>query len=242
MISKPNRCEHRFSASRHPDYDECDLCETFHSRVAPHPNTIYGPDYWSEKHSHSTIEEQVYNVDVHTEGGVTKNQFMLDLVASANKGAAIEIACAPGVMLKHLKESGFHTVVGLEFDGSYEMVIRKLGEHPVDLVFGMFPDSSSKLPDGGFDLIIGMDVFEHSHEPERFLIECGRLLTRGGMLALMAPMIGDAPFDERFLHPVEHPFIHSESNMREMLLDFGFDRVVFSRWTSGHESVVAIKL
>lgn len=236
-------CAHQFTPSRqYSQYEVCSHCGTYHSTANVDPMSIYGSEYWSGK-LHSTIEEQVYNVDVHTENGVTKNQFILDVILTPGRDAALEIGCAPGSLLKRLREdAGFERVIGVDVDPAYEADIRRIGGHEGPLIWGLFPDATKVLRPDCMDLIVGCDVFEHSPEPEAFLAECSRLLKPGGQLILMVPLValgGDLP--ERFFDPAEHVYLHSVGNMAVMARDAGFIDL-FSSWTAGHDVLEATKI
>lgn len=234
-------CTHTFIPSNKQDYEVCTDCGTYHSLTAPPPEQIYSKDYWSEKHGHSSIEEQVHNVEVHTENGVSKNQFVIDSI-EATGFEALEIGCAPGCLLKRLEaDSGFENVIGIEVDAAYSRSIVDNAGDNCDLHFGYFPAITKKwFDDKSFSLIIGLDIFEHSHEPEEFLKECHRLLKPNGQLLLMLPLrTPDESLPERFFDPIEHVFLHTEDNLTLMLADVGFMEIKMDRWTAGHDMVSA---
>ena len=235
-------CQHTFFPCSQPDYELCSKCGTFHSTKALIPEEIYSKDYWSEKWKHSTIDEQQYNVDVHTEFGVTKNQFTLNRIVS-DKNAVLELGCAPGILLRRLREDvGFTRVVGVDTDAGYEADIRRIGSHDGELLFGYFPEVMVHADSWTFSCIIGLDLFEHVPKPVEFLSECHRLLTTNGQLFMMLPIVSpDEPMDARFFHPVEHIYIYSQRHVSELLQAAGFSDITFDRWTKGHETVSAIK-
>lgn len=234
-------CNHSWEeTSRHPDYEQCALCKTLHSKVAVAPEKLYLHDYWSESMAHSSIREQVYNVDVHEEFGRTKNQFVMEHLCPVEFDAVLEIACAPGSLLRHLNKAGYKRVVGVDADAAYEKDIREISGHEGELIFGLFPACTSHLDPDSFSLIVGLDIFEHAHEPLAFLEECHRLLKPAGQLFLMMP-IANQWLPERFLHPVEHVFIHSVPHVTRMLMLAGFGAFDFRGWTYGHETISAYK-
>lgn len=234
-------CNHCWEeTSRHPDYEQCALCKTLHSKVAVVPEKLYLHDYWSESMAHSSIREQVYNVDVHEEFGRTKNQYVLEHLCPVEFDAVLEIACAPGSLLAHLNKAGYKRVVGVDADAAYEKDIREISGHEGELIFGLFPACTSHLEPESFSLIVGLDIFEHAHEPMAFLEECHRLLKPAGQLFLMTPIV--SPWlPDRFLHPVEHVYIHSVAHLATMLMLVGFIPALVERWTSGHETISTYK-
>lgn len=235
-------CAHSLQPSDHQHYDVCSSCGSFKHADAPAPETIYVDGYWSSPRS--TIDDQVYNIDQHLEGGQTKVQSLVKHIqGSAVRCSALEIGCAPGVMLRKLHEHGYTDIHGIEAVAAWECDIHRIAgrETEARLHFGFFPALTESHPGRRFDLIVAMDVFEHSPEPERFLKECGRLLRCGGQLLLMAPLVTTAyPVPDRMFCP-EHIWIHSIENMAAMLWAAGFHSVGFDSWCQGHEIATAVK-
>jgi SAM-dependent methyltransferase len=233
-------CRHTYRPDpEHEGYEQCCACGTAHSTVASAPLDIYTPDYWTHERGNSTLTEQVFNCNEYTENGVTKNDFVLRLIEVPSRRAALEIGCAPGVLLGRLKrEAGFAIVDGVEVPSAWDDEIRANAGSRVDLWHGVFPHQPAQLSAGWYDLIIGLDVFEHSHHPEEFLAECARLTRKDGQLILMMPLLGDE-LPERFWHPEQHVYIHDGLNLRVMLHDAGYKQVRIETWTAGHEVVSA---
>jgi 2-polyprenyl-3-methyl-5-hydroxy-6-metoxy-1,4-benzoquinol methylase len=198
-------CAHQYQPCEITDYERCDLCGTYHSLTSAAPADIYAQNYWAHEHGRSTITEQAYNCDVHEEGGVSKNRFVLNLVEVETGGGALEIACAPGCLLRHLQERGFGPVVGVDVDASYKVDIEREAGPGAHLMFGYFPEVTQIIQPASFSLVVGMDIFEHIHEPGPFLQECARLLKQGGQLILVLPMVTPGEkVTERFFSPIEH--------------------------------------
>lgn len=235
-------CAHKFGKSGYYQYLRCEDCGTFKSTVAPPPETLYTADYWTHERGHSTLKEQAWNCGVHLESGKSKYQFVLDHIETEDRSAALEIGCAPGNLLLMLKGiGGFEKVVGIEADIAFEKEIREIGAFGGLLVFGFFPSVTIGCAGEDFSLIIALDVFEHSHEPEAFLSEAARLLKQGGQLFLMLPLVGP-DLEERFYNPTEHVYLHSKGNLSLMLLGAGFGDFKFDRWCNGHDLISARKL
>lgn len=244
-------CLHNFQPCAQPDYEQCPDCLTYHSTAALEPEEIYDTDYWSDKKGHSTLIEQIHNCDVHLENGITKNQFVLNAVAfrlppGFVTWSALEIGCAPGILLKRLRQSGFDEICGVEVCQALDADIRRIGDfngHRDAIVYGVFPETTEALRPAEWDVVISLDVFEHSPTPFLFLKECARLLKRGGHLLIMAPLvIRGVEFPKRFFYPTEHVFLHSQENLSAMLENAGFGGLIHSAWTQGHEMVSAIKV
>lgn len=236
-------CRHDFSPSKVPQYEACKRCGSYHSLSAADPATIYTDDYWSSNREHSTLEDQVYNVNVHQEHGVTKNDFVRHLIWTQDRSSALEIGCAPGILLRQLVElSGFESVTGIEAHKGYADGIRKIAGDKPALMFGLFPETLDGKPEA-HSLVVALDVFEHSHDPAGFISACSRTLKQDGQLLLMLPLASaDLKPDSRFFYPKEHVWIHSPKHMITLLEDAGFTGIKFFIWTTGHETVSARKL
>lgn len=234
-------CHHSYTLDPdHPDYEMCLQCDTWHSLIAPPAEEIYTSDYWSHNRGHSTIEEQVHNVEVHQENGVSKNEFVMRHVDAKKNGWALEIGCAPGSLLNRLKYAGFSTVYGIDAHESFRKAINAVAMYNAYLEFGLFPDVTKKWVTR-FDCIVACDVFEHSHKPWPFLLECSRLLNMGGQLILILPLATlDIP--DRMFNAEEHVFIHSLSNLSAMMASAGLKYETVSRWCPGHDMVTARRI
>ena len=233
-------CIHRFSPSDHECYVRCDECGSYRSTVTVPPEQIYTADYWNGV-DRSTLADQVYNVDGHLEGGQTKADFVMERIQFSEW--ALEIGCAPGVMLKRLKQAGFRHVFGMETNESWESDIREVSGPDVNIVFGFFPPYISGVSGQWFDLILALDILEHVADPEAFIAECARLLKPGGQLFIMTPMPSHVvELPERMWNSVEHVWLHSHRHIMTLLRDSGFTDFTFDRWVAGHETASARKL
>lgn len=229
-------CDHVYIPSDIPDYEKCLRCGTYHSRGALEPERLYG-EFWGR--NHSSVWEQAWNVDMHTVDGVSKNRFILDRIET-ERGAALDIGCAPGRLLYWLTWAArFKRVVGI--DPANPNDIRALSAFYGEIVTGMFPEKGIQFADESFDFVVGVDVFEHSFCPYSFVKECSRLVSRGGQLFLMLPLSDDLPFDHHCWNAIEHVYVHSRQHMTEILEGNRFGRITFDRWATGHDTVSARK-
>ena len=233
-------CPHVFRETDKPGYVVCSRCGTYHSTQFGDPTALYSNDYWSHGTGHSTIQEQVFNVTqaVGT-AAVSKNDKIMQHVPTRGD-VALEVACAPGELLKRLAER-FAVVFGNEVDPAYEAEIREVCGNEPRLVFGLFPEVTRKFPVAALDCFIGLDVFEHVPDSMAFVDECARLLKPGGTLILLSPFVyADGVFEDKMFHPVEHVWIYSDTWLKEA---FGgqFTELRFDRWLPGHELFVATR-
>lgn len=232
-------CRHEFIQSAKPGYVACSRCGTFHSAQYGAPAELYGNDYWSHARGHSTIQEQVHNVANPVGSAPSKNDKVMQYVP-ARGGAALEVACAPGELLKRLA-ARFTKVYGIEVDPKNEPAIREASEGKAELLFGLFPEVTKHFSPASLDCIIGLDVFEHVPDSDAFVRECRRLLKPGGALILMSPFVyADGVFDDGAFRPDEHVWLYSEKWLREAFAG-DFDDLRFERWLPGHELFVCTR-
>ncbi len=220
-------CSHELAESIIKDYDICSKCGSYYSRGWHEPKDLYLGNYWSHEYNRSTIDEQLFNVE-------SKNQKIIEYATGGE--SVLEIACAPGSMLKLLTEK-YEIVVGNDATDFYFNKIMEIAGD-VKLISGFFPDSTKDYPDKCLDLIIGMDVLEHVLEGDKFLLETRRLLKDNGQLILSCPIIlGDECVNLRMFYPIEHIWYYTEKWFREAL-DGLFMQVKFDRFIYGHEMVI----
>jgi SAM-dependent methyltransferase len=192
--------------------------------------------------------ERCWDVDMHLEGGVSKNRFVLARI-DAQRGAALEIGCAPGRLLFWLRWAArFTDIIGIDnmqfpdiedielFSAQAGNVIRCDWPAQADILFGWINKNCL------FDYIVGLDVFEHSFAPVEFLMKSREVMKKGGQLFLMLPLADDIPAGSRFWAPREHVYLHSAQHMVMMLKNTGFGELRFDRWCLGHDTISARKL
>lgn len=229
-------CIHKFARCEHSEYVQCIDCGTYKSMVALPPAELYTTDYWSGVHS--TPEAQIYNVDVHLERGVTKNNYLLSRIRCNKRNAALDIGCFPGIFLKRLSEYQFNEVVGVDAIAIPRYLLDTHGIHS-HILKGYFPGVG--IRENYYDLVTAADVLEHSDEPEAFLEECFRVCGPNGQLLLMLPLVKNNRVEPRMLAPVEHVYLHDIGNIKLLLEETGFSNVDFSEWTAGHDVISARK-
>ena len=99
--------------------------------------------------------------------------------------SALDLGCGPDVRdLRLLKEMGASVLVGMDAGQKPDPLVRG------DSICYVCADiDSNHLPaaEESFDLVIIDNVIEHMYDPRRVLVECIRVLKRGGVLAVMTP-------------------------------------------------------
>ena len=111
---------------------------------------------------------------------------MLSLVRGV-PDRVLEIGCASGQHLHHLKEKGSGYTVGVELSPN---VAERARQRSIDSIFcGNFEDTDFGLVDSSFDLVIVGHVLEHLRDPWQALRRIHRLLAPGGQLVGALPNV-----------------------------------------------------
>lgn len=220
-------CEHIFAPSDNPPYLKCQTCSSLYRPDSNNPD-MYLDDYWSHRREHSTLQEQIYNIDSYQETGVTKNDLVLKWVKSGER--CLEIGCAPGITLARLKPH-FRERYGVEPDPTYNYEITKISDWAY-IHTGFFPQDV-KFPDNHFDAVIGLDIFEHIEDGPAFLKEIMRVLRPNGQVMLMVPL-NESP--GKMFHP-EHIWLYSKEWFENTFSSL-FQTVNFETWLPGHTLII----
>jgi len=198
----------------HPEYGQCAICSCYVARRPPLPEglaTLYSLDYWHVRQrmrGHPPIEARgdLYRID-------GRLDYWLGLVAKYGpaQGRAIEIGCAPGVLLAELQRRGYECI-GVEVDPGVADWIRC--QVNVDVREGQFP--GLQLPT--CDLFLAFDVLEHIPDPEGFVRELQCLLRPGGVAIIQTPIERhdyERPFGRRreFFDDLEHLFLFTDKSI-----------------------------
>lgn len=105
---------------------------------------------------------------------------LLPLIPDGNPGASVlDIGCASGKMLRHLRGRGYDTTVGIELIPTVAERARQLAEvsavHCLDIDLKGLPESI-----GNFDLVVVSHVLEHLRDPWSLLQRVADHLKPGG--------------------------------------------------------------
>lgn len=234
--------QHTFEKSKYPDYEVCVHCGSFHSVEQVDPKIIYEENqYWDEGDGitgRSTLAQQCENFLCNDDCGISKADRIFQFVPEGK--TALEIACAPGVLLNRLTEIGY-IAFGIEPSTKYIPFI--LSKAPKSHVIqGYFPQATDIFPDNYFDCIIASDVMEHVEDYDSYFKEAHRLLKEGGTMITMSPIVLSDGLQRKidFDHPDQHCWIHSQAFLEPYLKTI-FSHVEFRRWIVGHEIVITKK-
>lgn len=234
--------QHTFIESNKDGYCVCSDCGTYKSFLLLPPDEIYiKKDYWDTGDGatgRSTIDQQISNMTCTDECGISKIDRVLQFVPKRGKNV-LEIAAAPGIMLKKLLERNFN-VWGIEPKEEYCKYIKEQAPE-ANVVCGYFPQITKESQPNIFDCIIGMDVWEHCSDPDAFIKEIHRLLIPGGTAILMSPIIYEDGFIRQGeFKPDEHAWIFTKKFLEPYLKNI-FSDVKFSRWIPSHEILILKK-
>lgn len=105
-----------------------------------------------------------------------------DIEPYRGQGRLLEVGCAHGFLLDHLKKRQWK-VKGLEVSPlAAKYAIDELG---LDVYCGKLEDADYE--DDSFDIVLLLDVLEHLHRPFETLKEIGRVLAPEGVLVVQCP-------------------------------------------------------
>jgi len=147
------------------------------------------------------LEERIHAAGYYDAGGVWSTEVdeekrsMADVVASLGGRRVLELGCYTGALLAAMAERGLD-VHGVEL--SLDAVLRAPAELRDRIVVG---DVLDALPEGPFDVVVGLDIFEHVAPPRlrRLVAAVAGRLTPGGHVVANIPAFGaDDVFGEVF--------------------------------------------
>jgi len=228
---------HTFIPSNKNGYEICADCGTYHSVTSLHPDEIYiNNEYWGVP-GRSGFPDQIENMTSIDECGISKVDRVLQFVPDGEM--ALEIGCAPGIMLKKLIERGYNAM-GIEPSQKYIAPILKIAPQAL-VVCGYFPQIFLDKENLYFDCIIGLDVFEHVEDGKGFIEMIHQLLKPNGTAILMSPIIYETNLIEsKHFVAEEHCWLYTKTFLEPYLKKI-FKEVKFTRWILGHEIIVLTK-
>jgi len=133
----------------------------------------------------------------------------------------LDIGCATGMLLGHMRDRGWD-VQGVEIcRESAEYGMRRRG---VDIFVGSLEEA--RFPASSFAVVHLSHLIEHVRDPRRFLVEVHRVLAGGGTAVITTPNVGGFQarlFRERWRSAIaDHLTLFSVRTLRRMLEETGF--------------------
>ena len=229
-----------------PHYRVCARCGAHFASRRLKPDCVekfYSYEgYWQQRQQskqHPTLwdRQQLLEADGRVQHWIQR----IERHAGPARGTAVEVGCAEGTLLLHLRKLGWQTV-GIEPDAQTAAAVH--ARTGLDIRAGVFPTT----PAPACDLFIACDVLEHVADPLRFLAAARSALRPGGLLFLQLPLLEKAQPDfghmtDKVFDPEEHVFIYSRDALATLLEAAEFEVLEnHDAWRRAHEIVVARRL
>lgn len=152
-------------------------------------------------------------------------------------GRLLEIGCGAGFYLAHMRMLGW-SVWGIEVDPVAADVAAKYAGCQVHV--GTLEDAPFEAD--SFDVIVSHHVIEHVYDPKAFVSSAGRLLSKGGLMAVQTPnfrSLGHRLFgaDIYSLDPPRHLCLFSPGSMQTLFEDSGLFSDVRTTTLTGASSL-----
>jgi 2-polyprenyl-3-methyl-5-hydroxy-6-metoxy-1,4-benzoquinol methylase len=147
-----------------------------------------------------------------------------------NGNRFLDIGCATGLLLEHMRDEKGWDVQGVEVCGEAVEYGRK--QRRLSIFHGTVEDAH--FPGGSFDLVHASHVIEHVTDPKAFLRELRRLLRPGGYLVVSTPNIDGFQsrlFKERWRSAIpDHMVLFSKRTLQAILSAAGFTVLRKKTW------------
>lgn len=146
----------------------------------------------------------------------------------STSGTLLDIGCGSGEFLLSMKSKGW-AVTGIDADLKAVQLAQSKG---LNVKNGNLFNQNFK--DESFDAIVLSHLIEHVYDPKKILIECKRLLKKGGKLVIATPnnkSLGHCVFRRnwRGLEPPRHINLFSISSLKGLIALAGFEDInIFS--------------
>lgn len=226
-----------------PYYIRCNNCNTLISTVvspgsyymgADDGSSLYGKDYWFQHMKDlgfPDISERARN-DLSE-----RNIFWLRQILKYKLPPAktLELGCCHGGSVYLMKMAGFDAT-GSEMSEW----ICDFAQNTFNIPMLCGPIEEHDLPQGSFDMIVLMDVFEHLSDPVAVLEAIQKLLTVNGIIVIQTPCFS-SPYkthqemkssNDIFLEQLkenEHLYIFNQRSIESILNKTGFQHVLFEQ-------------
>lgn len=140
----------------------------------------------------------------------------------STNGTLLDIGCGSGEFILSMQLKGWD-VTGIDFDFKAVQLAQSKG---LNVKKGDLFDQTFK--DERFDAIVLSHLIEHVYDPSKILIECKRLLKKGGKLVIATPnneSLGHIVFGHnwRGLEPPRHINLYSMSSLKSLIDRTGFE-------------------
>lgn len=198
----------------HKSYGQCAKCGCYVNQRPPlNMQELYSKElYWHFMQKYYGYPPIEARAKIYEKDG--RLAYWLKLIEKYGpcQGMAIEVGCAPGVLINRLQDMGY-SCIGVE--PGYETADWLHQNRNINVRVGLFPDIH--LP--YCDLFLAFDVIEHASDPSQFMLAVGRLLNPGGVAIIQTPIERYGyvpPFGDRFnsaFKEFEHLFLFTNKAM-----------------------------
>lgn len=103
------------------------------------------------------------------------------VISLPNGGSVLDIGCGTGGMFNELIAAGAYDIVGIDICPG---MIAEAEKNKSDGRISLINDDFMNLQDGGFDLLIAFDSYNHFQDPRAFAEHAHSLLKREGRLTV----------------------------------------------------------
>jgi SAM-dependent methyltransferase len=140
------------------------------------------------------------------------------------QGRVLDVGCGSGDWLNLMTGLGWRGV-GVDFDGNAVKIAQARG---LEVTCGALEQQN--YPDESFDAVTLSHVIEHLPDPVGTLVECARVLKKGGALVVLTPNASSLSHrlfkqDWRGLEPPRHLHIFSNQSLPTLLSRAGLKNV-----------------
>jgi len=101
--------------------------------------------------------------------------------------AVLDVACGAGTGSRYLVSKGAGRVVGVDISEDAIREAKTRDERGNEAELLLSDAESLPFPSHFFDVVVSFETIEHLKEPERFLVECARVIKKGGILICSTP-------------------------------------------------------
>ena len=180
-------------------------------------SSMFGNDYLA----YEVKNEQAFlNLQILALKDVKFNKLAKSLLSKNEKPLFLDIGCATGALLVHLRRFGWN-VTGVEISPASAYAREQHKLHVYDI-----PLEEIKFPENHFDVVHASHLIEHLNDPCGFLAETRRVLKLNGNLFLTTPNISGFQarlFGSKWRSAIfDHLYLFSKRTIKKMLRQHGF--------------------
>jgi len=199
-------------------YVRCALCGLVQINPQPAEADIkrrYGEHYLAYELEN---EDSFFNLQLL---GLADTGFGGPELAGSGKKRVLDIGCATGRLLEHLREKGWETT-GVEISGPQAEYCRQKR----NLDVRSLPLTENRFPNGAFEAVLASHLIEHLNDPAGLVSEVSRILAPEGRFFVTTPNIAGFQarlFSTRWRSAIpDHLYLFSVKTLSRLLAEKGF--------------------